>query len=298
MKDQFIRIFISSTFRDMQRERDVMMARVFPEVRRWCERRGVIWREIDHFRDRSITEIEIEAGVLRQPALSPTVLFYFRDPEFLKRLPATENLTDYRSTTEEAQTRLQELKVRIEASGHKIRRFSTPQELEEVMTVDLLDMLEKRIVASGPEGVSDSHWNFGRIRGRFFVGPSSWLRCLDRHVMGGGAPLLVTGEAGSGKSTVIATWALSKIGGDQTIILDPEPWWRRIQEQYLTRDPVKVPIVPWLAGAIEEREDSSRWPRPARQDHRYRGLRATEFGIKNLIAESGANSGILSRIAN
>ena len=28
-------------------ERDVMMARVFPQVCRWCERRGVIWHEID-----------------------------------------------------------------------------------------------------------------------------------------------------------------------------------------------------------------------------------------------------------
>src|SRR5262245_34224355 len=45
--DQVIRVFISSTFRDMQRERDVMMERVFPQVRRWCEQRGVILREID-----------------------------------------------------------------------------------------------------------------------------------------------------------------------------------------------------------------------------------------------------------
>src|ERR1700747_1696154 len=45
--NDIIRVFISSTFRDMQRERDVMMERVFPGVRRWCEQRGVIWREID-----------------------------------------------------------------------------------------------------------------------------------------------------------------------------------------------------------------------------------------------------------
>ena len=31
----------------MQRERDALMARVFPQVRRWCQDRGVTWREID-----------------------------------------------------------------------------------------------------------------------------------------------------------------------------------------------------------------------------------------------------------
>jgi hypothetical protein len=46
MSDGVVRVFVSSTFRDMRRERDVMMGSVFPQVRRWCEQRGVIWREI------------------------------------------------------------------------------------------------------------------------------------------------------------------------------------------------------------------------------------------------------------
>ena len=42
-----IRVFISSTFRDMQLERDELVKRVFPQIRRMCEQRGVAWSEVD-----------------------------------------------------------------------------------------------------------------------------------------------------------------------------------------------------------------------------------------------------------
>ena len=41
-----IRIFISSTFRDMQAEREELVKRVFPQVRRLCEQRGVAWSSL------------------------------------------------------------------------------------------------------------------------------------------------------------------------------------------------------------------------------------------------------------
>jgi len=42
-----IRVFISSTFRDMQEEREELVKRVFPQLRRLCESRGVTWGEVD-----------------------------------------------------------------------------------------------------------------------------------------------------------------------------------------------------------------------------------------------------------
>ena len=42
-----LRVFVSSTFRDMQDERDELAKRVFPAVRDLCESRGVIWGEVD-----------------------------------------------------------------------------------------------------------------------------------------------------------------------------------------------------------------------------------------------------------
>jgi tetratricopeptide (TPR) repeat protein len=42
-----IRIFISSTFLDMQRERDYLVKFTFPQLRKLCEERGVTWSEVD-----------------------------------------------------------------------------------------------------------------------------------------------------------------------------------------------------------------------------------------------------------
>jgi hypothetical protein len=42
-----IRVFISSTFRDMQADRDVLVKKVFPQLRKLCESRAVAWTEVD-----------------------------------------------------------------------------------------------------------------------------------------------------------------------------------------------------------------------------------------------------------
>lgn len=46
-KRRSISVFVSSTFRDMKLERDIMMSRVFHKIRKLCEQRGVLWSEID-----------------------------------------------------------------------------------------------------------------------------------------------------------------------------------------------------------------------------------------------------------
>ena len=42
-----IRVFISSTFRDMHAERDHLVTVIFPQLRRLCDSRGVTWGEVD-----------------------------------------------------------------------------------------------------------------------------------------------------------------------------------------------------------------------------------------------------------
>ncbi|MBN1460183.1 MAG: DUF4062 domain-containing protein [Armatimonadetes bacterium] len=42
-----IRVFVSSTFRDMAQERDELAKRVFPRIRRLCEERGVVFADVD-----------------------------------------------------------------------------------------------------------------------------------------------------------------------------------------------------------------------------------------------------------
>jgi nephrocystin-3 len=45
--ERAVRVFVSSTFRDMQAEREELVKRIFPQVRRLCEERGVGWSEVD-----------------------------------------------------------------------------------------------------------------------------------------------------------------------------------------------------------------------------------------------------------
>lgn len=45
--ERTIRVFVSSTFKDMKAERNELVLRVFPKLRRLCESRAVTWSEID-----------------------------------------------------------------------------------------------------------------------------------------------------------------------------------------------------------------------------------------------------------
>ena len=58
-----IRVFISSTFRDMQADRDVLVKKVFPRLRKLCESRAVTWTEVD-LRWGITTEQQAEGKVL------------------------------------------------------------------------------------------------------------------------------------------------------------------------------------------------------------------------------------------
>jgi len=46
-KERQIRVFISSTFRDMQEERNILIKKIFPQLRKLCEERAVTWTEVD-----------------------------------------------------------------------------------------------------------------------------------------------------------------------------------------------------------------------------------------------------------
>jgi hypothetical protein len=41
VEDRQIHVFLSSTFRDMQKERDVLAKKIFPQLRKLCEERAV-----------------------------------------------------------------------------------------------------------------------------------------------------------------------------------------------------------------------------------------------------------------
>jgi hypothetical protein len=139
-----VRVFISSTFRDMHTERDHLVKVVFPALRERLEkyrihlvdidlRWGITEEEAQHDRvldlclqqidecrpffvgilgdrygwvpktfseeaaskygwiqyhtGKGIAELEILYGVLRQQAMQPRALFFFRDPAFIEQMP-------------------------------------------------------------------------------------------------------------------------------------------------------------------------------------------------------------------
>ena len=47
VRPRVMRVFVSSTFRDMHAERDELVKRVFPQLRKMCEERDVVWSEVD-----------------------------------------------------------------------------------------------------------------------------------------------------------------------------------------------------------------------------------------------------------
>ena len=55
---RLVRVFVSSTFRDIHAERDELVLRIFPQLRKLCEERGVTWGEVDlRWGDWGITRI-------------------------------------------------------------------------------------------------------------------------------------------------------------------------------------------------------------------------------------------------
>ncbi|HUT94571.1 MAG TPA: DUF4062 domain-containing protein [Thermoguttaceae bacterium] len=264
-----IAVFLSSTFRDMQAEREVLVKRVFPRLRAICEQRGVTWTDIDlrwgvteeqtqrqealrvclHAIDRcrpyfvgllgerygwipaelidpatvaqypwikdhagrSITELEIVHGVLRQPQDAAQALFYFRDPGYGDRLPAETDRADFLSESPESAAKLQRLKETIRQSGAKVEEgYPTADALGELVFRDLMGVIERRFPADGgltPEQRETQGQNsFILHRASGALPRLAAYRSIDAHMWTSREPLVVTGPSGVGKTTLLGGW--------------------------------------------------------------------------------------------
>lgn len=268
-KMRVVRVFISSTFRDMKEERNILVKKVFPKLRLMCEERGVVWGEVDlrwgvtdeqvaegkvlpicleeikhcrpyfigllgerygwvpdkispeliksepwleKHRSKSVTELEILHGVLEDKDMEKHAFFYFRDPEYINRLPEKSFLLDFVSENEIAADKLRQLKWEIEASPFPVRKnYLNPEELGKLVERDfetLIDGLypkEENIDPLDREAMQ--HDIFARSRAEVYIGRKEYFERLNHHVNSSEAPLVVIGESGSGKSALMANWA-------------------------------------------------------------------------------------------
>src|SRR5262245_56547590 len=287
MTERAIRVFVSSTFRDMQGERDELVKRVFPELRHRCEERAVTWSEVDlrwgvtdeekaegdvlsiclaeiehcrpfflgllgdrygwvpdHVADalheqepwlagaggRSVTELEILHGVLNDPAQRGRAFFYLREPAYAAGRPPVEQATLLEGPTDDevaalgaeaaaAKTarrrrQLADLKARIRASGYPVRDYPEPIALGPLVEADLARMIDDVFPpgapVDAPARADAEQAAYAASLTRGVVGRAADLAALDAAVAGDGPPVLVTGEGGIGKSTLLATWAAGR----------------------------------------------------------------------------------------
>lgn len=265
---RLVRVFISSTFRDMQEERDILVKKVFPELRQRCRERGVEFVEVDlrwgvteeeaergevlpiclaeiencrpyfigllgerygwvascidnrlvedhpwlaEYSDKSLTELEILHGVLRTPEMARRAFFYFRDPAYVRTIPR-ERRADFEAESEAARTKLAELKARIRASGFPVvDGYSNPESLGQLVLGDLGKVIDQEFPAGSEQDrmkrEKNDHEAYAVSQTESFVGRNEYLGILDEHVKGTDPLLVVVGDAGVGKSALLANWA-------------------------------------------------------------------------------------------
>jgi hypothetical protein len=277
-----VRFFLSSTFLDMQEEREELIRRIFPGLRELCEARGVNWGEVDlrwgvtmeeeegglalpiclaeidecrpfflamlgerygwvpdaiapevierypwlaGMAGRSVTELEIRHGVLNGG--SAAALFYFRDPSWLDLLPGTADRSMYETAEPGGRLRLAELKAAIVAAGHVVRVYRDPRELGPMVRDDMTSLLDRLLPSASASRAERDAAAQRALIGRLsagHVGREAELRLLDDHARGRIAPagLVVTGESGSGKSSLLSRW-VTRSAGSATAATGPLP---------------------------------------------------------------------------
>lgn len=272
-----IRVFVSSTFRDMEAERDHLVKFIFPQLRRLCETRGVVWGEVDlrwgvtdeaaaegkvlpicleeitrcrpYFigllgerygwvpqevaaelidrepwlgkevqEGKSVTELEIIHGVLRNEEMRQRACFYFRDPKYVEDIPVDLKLNFTAESPEHAQ-KLSRVKEAIRRSRdehvcHLRESYGSLEELGQWILEDFTGIINELF----PEGSQPDpldreaadHEAFAQSRARVYIGRPEYFERLDAHAVGQNTPLVVLGESGSGKSALLANWALRR----------------------------------------------------------------------------------------
>ncbi len=283
-QDRAIRIFISSTFQDMQAEREELMKRVVPALVARCRERGVFLDVVDlrwgvtaedrdagrllpiclgeidgcrpffigllgerygwvpdalpasvvadmpwlePLRGYSITAIEIHHAVLRDGADAPHAYFYFRDPAWIRRQPASARShfmevaqpdeikhlgrKEAELRARDRSRRLGELKGLIRGSGLPLwDGYPDPVALGQRVRADLEALIDRLYpaeeVPGGLERERQAHAHYARERTRGMLPREAWLDRINVELDRSGAVLLV-GPAGSGKTVLAGSWA-------------------------------------------------------------------------------------------
>lgn len=246
-KNRQIRLFVSSTFRDMQSERNALARYCFPVARQRFARGGLGFTEIDLRWGLPVEESEdsIVEMCLREVdqcrgyfvCILGNRYGYIPDSKLLqarfKHLTGGENasiteleirqgaLASHRADlvfvqfyfkhddTPPDNSRLDSLKEEIRTSGFPVKTYRSPEDLAKMMLADLAALAE----GLGLELEESKQYVPERLLEQQHVGipaRQSVLWSMDAFLAGSEAQLLLTGPSGSGKTTVLGQWIRAK----------------------------------------------------------------------------------------
>jgi len=168
---------------------------------------------LEEHREKSVTDLEIQHGVLGDPAMDGIAFFYFRNPEISKQVEAQlAKEPDYQPESVSARSKLEHLKKCIEDSDAPLREnYLDAKTLGQWILEDLWAVIDRRFPEdqkpTALERTRMDHEAFAAMRRKVYIGRPEYYRRLDEHVAGDGLPLVLLGESGSGKSALLANWA-------------------------------------------------------------------------------------------
>lgn len=282
MKSRIIRVFISSTFRDMNAERDYLITKVFPRLQVEAAKRDVIiipldlrwgvteeesktgkvieiclqeienshpffigligerygwcpskseflkneilqerwgeWLEKDFAAGLSVTEIEMQYGVLRS---KETVYAYF----YLKK--KSEKINIYKDFIAQLsrgnRNKLERLKQQIRHNGrYPVFDYTTPEELGQQVEQSFLKLLENSYPNQALTKLEKErliHKAFLHSRTTTYIPTEEFFIALDNYTNTYEYNyFVVVGDSGIGKSSLIANWLLRREDIDKVVI--------------------------------------------------------------------------------
>lgn len=141
MNSSELRVFISSTFRDLQEEREYLVKKIFPEIRALCRARGVTFTEVDL--RWGLTDEDVALGRIIRTCLEeidrcrpyfigitgerygyvPELHEIYRDPDLLARYPWIEDAMMEEASIIDMEVRHGALNRKLEANDEWSRFF-------------------------------------------------------------------------------------------------------------------------------------------------------------------------------
>jgi len=241
-EDRRLRVFISSTFNDMQAEREALVKQTFPSLDTFGDDYGVQFVPVDlrwgvtseeNSLEESLKEVDRSDVVVcllgaRYGYIPPNYTVSSTDlTAWLKKQPAHLSITDLEirraqdknkplilclrtaSPNDVSDHTTEQEKLRKQASSGALKcleQYTQPQEAARFIETQLRALATTRFEAAKFSPLARHQAAFLRQQAVGYLSRPEVERQLSEGVSRQGSPILITGEAGAGKSALLANW--------------------------------------------------------------------------------------------